>query len=339
VTTADVAVDVLRPPMPEELQLEVTAACNLRCRMCLVRYRPPIDRVHGSLSLDDFRGIVDGNPSLKKLTLQGLGEPLLAPNLFDMIEYATARGIEVGFNTNATLLDGRRSERLVELGVSWVHVSVDGATAETFEHVRDGAKFDKVVANLRRLVQTRRRLGADLPRLQLNTVVMRRNVAELPDLVRLAADIGVDRMWVQQLSHDFSDADAGGDYDAIRAFTDAEALWGSPLDAAAAVARQLGLDLRLPRTVDELEDRTSPQEPGCDWPWRSAFVTADARVQPCCMVMGADRAVLGDLHDDSAGGLAGVWHGDAYAEFRRRLLTPDDPPDVCRGCSQYRRVF
>jgi MoaA/NifB/PqqE/SkfB family radical SAM enzyme len=324
--------------MPEELQLEVTAACNLRCRMCLVRYRPPIDRVHGSLSFDDFRAIVDGNPSLRKLTLQGLGEPLLAPRLFDMIDYATSRGIEVGFNTNATLLDARRAERLVELGVSWVHVSVDGATAETFEHVRDGATFDKVVANLRGLVATRRRLGAERPRLQLNTVVMRRNVAELPDLVRLAADIGVDRMWVQHLSHDFSDADVGGDYDAIRAFTDAEALWGSPLDAAAAVARQLDLDLRLPRMADEQEDRPSPDEPGCDWPWRSAFVTADGRVQPCCMVMAADRAVHGDLHQDRSDGLPGICHGDAYVDFRRRLLTPD-PPSVCRGCSQYRRVF
>jgi radical SAM protein with 4Fe4S-binding SPASM domain len=320
--------------MPQELQLEVTAACNLRCRMCLVRYRPPIDRVHGSLSLDDFRAIVDGNPSRKKLTLQGLGEPLLAPGFFDMIEYATDRGIEVGFNTNATLLDARRAERLVELGVSWVHVSVDGATAETFEQVRDGAKFDKVVGNLRRLVQTRDRLRADRPRLQLNTVVMRRNVGELPDLVRLAADIGVDRMWVQQLSHDFSDADIGGDYDAIRAFTDAEARWGTPLDAAVAVARQLGLDLRVPGTA--VDDRPGSGEPGCDWPWRSGFVTADARVQPCCMVMGADRAVLGDLHERD---LAGIWDGDAYTEFRRRLLTPDDPPEVCRGCSQYRRVF
>jgi radical SAM protein with 4Fe4S-binding SPASM domain len=334
VTTTDVAVDVLHPPMPEELQLEVTAACNLRCRMCLVRYRPPIDRIHGSLPLEEFRAIVDGNPSLGKLTLQGLGEPLLAPGFFEMIEYAIARGIEVGFNTNATLLDARRAQRLVELGVSWVHVSVDGATAETFEHVRDGAKFDKVVANLGRLVQTRRTAGADRPRLQLNTVVMRRNVAELPDLVRLAADIGVDRMWVQHLSHDFSDADVGGDYDAIRAFTDDEALWGSPLDAAAAVARQLGLDLRLPGTGDDRRPRADA--PGCDWPWRSAFVTADARVQPCCMVMGADRAVLGDLHERD---LPDIWHGDAYAEFRRRLLTPDDPPEVCRGCSLYRRVF
>ena len=75
--------------------------------------------------------------------------------------------------------------------------------------------------------------------------------------------------------------------------------------------------------------------PGCDWPWRSAYVTHDARVQPCCMVMGSDRATLGEVPD---GGFAEVWTGDAYVDFRRGLAE-GDPPDVCRGCSVYRGVF
>jgi hypothetical protein len=53
------------------------------------------------------------------------------------------------------------------------------------------------------------------------------------------------------------------------------------------------------------------------------------------MVMGADRAVLGDAERD---GFAAVWRGDAYKSFRAALLT-DEPPEVCRGCSLYRRVF
>src|SRR4051812_167080 len=104
------------PPLPRELQVEVTAACNLRCHMCLVRYRPPVDRVHGSMSFDRFRATVDALPVLEKVTLQGLGEPLLVPDLLQMVAYASARGARVGFNTNGTLLTREKATQLVEAG-------------------------------------------------------------------------------------------------------------------------------------------------------------------------------------------------------------------------------
>jgi radical SAM protein with 4Fe4S-binding SPASM domain len=75
--------------------------------------------------------------------------------------------------------------------------------------------------------------------------------------------------------------------------------------------------------------------PGCDWPWRSGYVTRDGQLQPCCMVMGTDRANLGRLADAS---FAELWHGPAYQAFRAKLLS-DEPPDVCRGCSSYRGMF
>jgi MoaA/NifB/PqqE/SkfB family radical SAM enzyme len=117
------------PELPREIQLEVTGACNLACTMCLVSYRPKIGKRDGALDYERFRGIVDGLPQLERVTLQGLGEPLLAPHLTDMVAYAAARGIAVGFNTNAQLLTPERSRELVEAGVAWMHVSVDGASA------------------------------------------------------------------------------------------------------------------------------------------------------------------------------------------------------------------
>lgn len=328
------------PPLPHELQVEVTGACNLRCHMCLVRYRPALDRREGSLSLEAFRRVVDALPDLERVTLQGLGEPLLAPDLLPMVEYATARGIRVGFNTNATLLTRAWAEQLVRAGLDWIHISLDGGTAATYEGIRDGARFDRVTANIEELMATIRRLHADRPDASLVFVAMQRNVAELPDVVRLAARAGVKRVWVQNLSHSFSDTDPAGEYAEIRGFAEREALWAESaaavahFDAARNAASTLGVDLRLPRLEPPPPERT-PGEPGCDWPWRSAFLTHDAHLQPCCMVMGADRARLGSV---KARPFAEVWDDEAYRAFRRALLT-DNPPDVCRGCSAYRRVF
>lgn len=318
--------------------MEVTAACNLRCHMCLVRYRPPLDRVRNSFNHDDFRALVDGNPSLRRITLQGLGEPLLAPHLFEMIELAASRGIDVGFNSNGTLLTRAKAERLVRSGLAWLHVSVDGATAGTYESIRDGARFLRVKANLAGLMEVKRSLGASRPEVQIVFVAMRRNVGELPGVVRLASETGVDDVWVQHLSHTFSDTDPAGAYAEIRDYTAAEALWDdSPaaFDEARALADELGVRLRLPLTVEESPSPLADGEPGCDWPWRSGYVTHDGQLQPCCMVMGSDRATLGRLSDAPFGD---HWTGPAYASFRAALLG-DEPPDVCRGCSAYRSRF
>src|SRR5215211_4128033 len=213
------------PPLPTELQVEVTGACNLACRMCLVRYRPKLGKREGAMCFHTFKAIVDELPALEKVTLQGLGEPLLAPDLFRMIEYAAGRGIRMGFNTNGTFLTQERSEQLIRAGLDWLHVSLDGATAATYEDIRHGSRFDVVRTNVIALVETKQRLEAELPRLQLVFVAMRRNIRELLQLVRLASKWGVGALWVQNLSHSFSDTDPSGNYAEIREYAAEEALW------------------------------------------------------------------------------------------------------------------
>ena len=331
-------------PLPRELQVEVTGACNLACKMCLVRYRPKLGRRSGAMCFHTFKALVDALPDLEKLTLQGLGEPLLAPDIFEMIEYAAGRGIRLGFNTNGTLLTRETSERLVRAGIDWLHVSLDAATAETYEAIRDGSDFARVRDNVAGLVEAKRLLGADRPALQLVFVAMRRNVRELPALVRLAAEWGVGSLWVQNLSHSFGDTDPAGAYRPIRDFAASEALWSGPdrevaeqaFAAAGALAEQLGVELRLPRLEEPPARPRGEDEPGCHWPFESAYVAHDGRVQPCCMVMGADRAVLGRLDED---GFAAIWEAEPYRNFRRGLTGDADPPEVCAGCSLYRRVF
>ena len=335
-------VDTDDPPLPSHLQLEITSACNLRCVMCLVKYRPPVNKLAGAMPPELFHRLIGEVPGLRRLTLQGLGEPLLSPYLMEMVGAAVARGVTVGFNSNATLLTARRSAELVASRVDWLHVSLDGATAATYEAVREGAMFGTVVGNLAGLVRAKRAAGSATPWIRVVFVAMRDTVGELPELVRLLAGIGVDELHVQNLSHSFSDTDPAGRYEDIRAFTAGQALWtGADTDRAGAafaearrVAGEHGLKLRLPVTGAPATTGL-PDGRGCSWPWEAVYVTSAGVVQPCCMVMGDDRVSLGSLAGQS---FADVWHGPAYREFRRRLTT-DDPPEVCRGCSLYRNAF
>lgn len=337
----ETGMDLPAPPLPRELQLEVTGACNLRCPMCLVSHRPALPRSR-ALGFEDFRRIVDGLPGLRRLTLQGLGEPLLCPDLVAMVRHAAGRGVRVGFNSNGLLLTRRRSEELVEAGLGWLHVSVDSADPLAYAGIRRGGDLARLEPNVRDLMRVVREAPGPDPAVQLVAVAMRRTWRRLPDLVRLTAEWGVGRLWVQGLSHSFADADPAAGYEALRSFVAEEALWtvdaaaevAEVMAAARAVAVEVGVELRLPSPPRPPEPR-APGTAGCDWPWRSAYVTHEGAVQPCCMIMGADRATLGDVREAP---FEEIWAGPRYRAFREALLT-DEPPEVCRGCSVYRRVF
>jgi MoaA/NifB/PqqE/SkfB family radical SAM enzyme len=333
----------LRPPLPHFAQIEPVGQCNLRCRMCPVQFRP--DGQSGPpafMAFDTFCALLDQFTGLTELQLQGLGEPLLHPRFFDMVSLAAARGIAVSTNTNMTVMTAEQARRCVESGLDTLHASIDAADARAYEGVRVGARLPLVLRNLRRLVETRASSGGKKPRIVLVAVLMRSTLDGLPALARLAADIGVDSMAVQQLCHDFSEDSLPPRYLPMRAFIDGEMLGAADrahaeavFDQARETAAAAGLPLRLPRLAARAHGPEVPGHLRCDWPWRGAYVSYDGKAMPCCMVATPDRAQLGDM---AADGVAAVWHNAAYTGFRARLASPD-PPGVCAGCAIYRGTF
>ena len=209
-------------PLPQYVQIEPVGQCNLRCRMCPIQFRgeggPGQPRAY--MEIEVFCTLVDQFPSMTELQLQGLGEPLLHPQFFDMVRHAAERGIRVSTNTNLTVLTEQRAEECVRSGLHTLHISLDGATPETYQAIRVRARFERILRNLRRLVQTRIRLESPLPHLRLVAVVMRENLEELPGLVKLAHDEGIDTVFVQHLCHDFGESSLPERYAPMRRFID-----------------------------------------------------------------------------------------------------------------------
>src|SRR4051794_30390562 len=174
--------------LPDYLQVEPVGQCNLRCQMCPIQFRTdgPPNGPPAFMHFEAFTRLVDQFPALKHLHLQGLGEPMMHPRIWDMVTYAASKGVEVTTNSNLTLLNARRAEQCVTSGLHRIHVSIDGATAETYERIRVRSSLDKVLRNLDLLRETRRRLQSELPHLVLVMVIMRQNLHELPDMVRRA---------------------------------------------------------------------------------------------------------------------------------------------------------
>lgn len=134
------------------------------------------------------------------------------------------RGIRVSTNTNMTLMTEERAAECVASGLSTLHASLDGAHAASYEAIRLRASFDEVMRNLRRLMVARRAAGSALPQVKLVAVVMRMNLDELPALVQLAGDEGVESPSVQHLCHDFGENSLPAQYQPMRAFIHGQTL-------------------------------------------------------------------------------------------------------------------
>src|SRR6266542_5192080 len=317
-------------PSPVEAYFEVANRCNSKCATCPLTFSP--QEAARQLSLEEFKGLVAQLPDLRRAVLQGVGEPLLNRDLARMIAHLKQRQVYVVFNTNAALLTRRRQVELVESGLDELRVSLDGSTPETYLKVRGIPAFERVVDNVGEMVRTRRELDSATPRISIWMTGMRENLPELPDLIDLAARLGVEEVYLQRLVF-WGQGLATQEQSVYAARAEAE---GIIIEAERRAARNgvslRGADAASPRA--SLIERPPTAEPwrACSRPLRLAYITAQGTALPCCIAPFTDAPFesirLGNYLDD---GVAAVWRGPAYEQFRQQLYS-SEPPASCRNC-------
>lgn len=174
----------ITPEFPLCLDIETTNVCNLDCVMCprtvyIARgtYGPI-----GMMDFDTYRRIIDegakyGLPSVK---LQYLGEPLAHPDVIKQVKYAKDAGVlDVMFNTNATLLTAEKAQGLLEAGIDAIFFSVDSIYPDKYNKIRIGADYDKVIANIMRFLELKKKGGHKKVHTRVSLTVMENDVEEL----------------------------------------------------------------------------------------------------------------------------------------------------------------
>jgi radical SAM protein with 4Fe4S-binding SPASM domain len=319
----------IAPELPEELYLETTNRCNLRCRTCPQYFgmaEEPAD-----LTPERVRRILSQFPTVRRGVLHGIGEPLLNRDLVSIITSAKQRGAHVLFNTNGLLLRRPIIEPLVISGLDELRVSIDSASPETFHLVRGVNGFDRIIRNVRRLREARSALASSTPEVSLWITGMQMNVIELPALVKIAAEIGIREVYLQRLV-----------YSQRGLALEEQALYGRlgerELDAVRAAERlatQLGVALRgsgeaIPGRL--LDASAADSHRACRRPWSLMYVTANGNVLPCCIApftgVAYDSIVLGNIFEQAA---EEIWNGPQYRAWRTSMIE-GRPPDACANC-------
>ena len=319
---------------PVCLYLEVTNRCNLLCTTCPRTYEelePPVD-----MSWELFTSIVDQVPGLARAVLHGVGEPMLVANLPRMVRYLKERGVYVLFNTNGTVLSERNGRALIAAKLDELRVSLDASNRKSFKAIRGKDYFGRIVRNVRAFRELQEWEGHTKPQVSIWLTGMKELIAELPAFVALAAEMGVDEVYLQRLV--FFDQSAIGkahpDQALFERLTREEAVY---LKQAEDLARSLGITFSASGAASEpglslkKTDGSSPWSL-CRRPWSLMYFTANGRALPCCIAPfsqhGYENYTLGDATQQT---LREIWNGPAYQEFRAALLS-DKPSATCVNC-------
>jgi MoaA/NifB/PqqE/SkfB family radical SAM enzyme len=257
-------------------------------------------------------------PHLKEVQsvdFTGGGEPLLQPRLAEWISDAKSAGCETGVLTNGVLLNKEIAKKLIQAGLNWICVSIDGANKEEYEGIRRGANFGKVCENLANIAKLR---ADDIPLIMINFVMMSGNVNQLEDIVKLAAQLGVDQVNFKQCEVIRSEHGKG-----LGLFGAKETSEIRRSQKALARARGLAKKLKVRTTASSFTPRELPV---CEQdPTDSLFIRYDGIVAPCInLAYGGPTTFLG--RDVNMPGvcygklperdLLELWNGEACALFR-----------------------
>jgi MoaA/NifB/PqqE/SkfB family radical SAM enzyme len=326
---------VIAPSLPTCLYIEITNRCNSLCETCprtFVTREPLVD-----ISWEHFKRVVDSNPSMNRAVLHGIGEPLMHRELIRMIRYLKERRVYVLFNTNGVLLNLTMQVKLIDSGLDELRISLDGATPETYFKIRGIPALDKVLQFSAEMVATMRELDALAPRLSFFFTGMKSNLPELPEVIRIAARIGMPEVYLQRLTF-FDDGMATGDEAIFTAYGD-DPFEQQTIAECERMANELGIIFNgsgattARKSLEQAIERPRQPWQRCMRPWTVGYVTANGNALPCCIAPFTGAPYRGMILGNAfgPGGFADVYNSPHYLKFREQFLS-DTPPASCVGC-------
>lgn len=258
------------------LQIESTRRCNLNCPICM---RQNLDETQALLSLEDFKKALD-SWDFQHVALHGWGEPLLNPEIFQMIEYAKLQGISTELTTNATLLK-KNIENILTSGLSVIVFGISNKEILPF-----------ILPQIEELIKMRNENRLRNPRAFIDIVIYKGNLNQILDLVKITSQLNIEGVVLHRLFK----VDPGVKYISIQ---EEKELFREAAD----LAKVLKVKLYLP-----------PQASlPCEAVRQSIFVTAEGKITPCPFL---SQLYIGEVHN---GGVKGAIYSAKYINFIKNI--------------------
>lgn len=309
-----------RFPHPTSIEIEASTKCNLRCTICEHTYWHEPSR---DMSFEQVKGIIDQFPVLRWIAFTGIGENFLNKDLMQMYEYLKKKwpGIHIELFDTFYFIDEDKAKKLLDLGLDTIFISIDGATKETYEKIRVGSDFDRVVANIRRFMELKKERKTYFPEVRFHYVINKLNLSEIIAFMELAKSLGGEIIFFTRLLHSFKE---------VRDM----AVEVSPDLSARVHERAKELGLYITWNTDVCTNKAPISH--CN-AWITPFVYVSGDVVPCCAMNEANirdfqkQNSLGNVFQQS---FKEIWRGEKFSNFRRELQSGSTPL-LCRDCPMF----
>lgn len=298
------------PYLPSKAQIEITTKCNLRCRICAINSLS----VHKNMSFDKFKHILTSifHNSLQRVILNGVGEPLLNPQLLRMIKYCVDLGIpQIQIYTNATLLKGKIAKALALSGLTEIIYSFDGGTRFSYEKIRKGAKFNEVVENIKNFTEK-----SKLP-CRLHTVFNNENFDSMVYIPELAEYMSIKNIHLVEFIP-FRTGKINTKYYNISNYD--KNIFLTIKEKCEARGINLKIKMRKQKSL-------------CLMPFQNIYLDIKGNITPCCRIQSGlyfGNILLNRIDE--------IWNSKKILIWRQKMLS-EHPPDLCKTICSFKEAI
>lgn len=316
-------------PFPRYIEIEHTTICPYKCIMCEHTYWK--DQEERFMSFEEFKHIIDKFPGLKWAHLTGEGASFINKDFLKMVEYTKEkkRGslymVDHFFDPKEEQL-----KKLIDLAIEGIYISLDAATKETYNKIRIGSDFDRVISNVKKFIELKKKMKARVPEISFRFIVMTVNVHEMPEYIDLIASLGDKKVF-----GDGSRIDFVGNLEFPEvAHLSVHNIPDEILQATIERAKKYKFNVFFSHT----EPKRNPPIEQC-YAWLEPYVMIGGHLISCCNTLMSNKRTFlrkhsfGNLFENS---FQDIWYSDRYKRFRQTVNKKDcQVPIICTGCRAY----
>lgn len=297
--------------------------CNARCIMCGLSYANNKDVAE--IRFRDYKIMLSNleMDKMKEITFSGGGDPLLCKDLIEIIDYTsrTYPGIKLSVYTNGIALTEKFSEEFIKHNLCYIVISINASTKEVHHKVMGVNSFNNVVENIRTLVVLRNEARAKT-QIRLSFVASQLNIDDLPGLINLGADLGVDEVKMQYCrfysrKSKLDSIDSGDVMDKKYSlyFDQAHS------DEIIRKAKSLVEGRKIIFSHEPLFSNPEQPKKQCAWPWTTILVGPYGEIYPCgggevmfYKPIQEKKLYFGNLFNEH---ISIFWNNESYKKLRK----------------------
>lgn len=311
-------------PIPFKVEMEHTTVCDKKCIMCEHTYW---NEKQQFVNFETFKSIMDGFPKLRWIGITGEGSGFLNPDFIKMLEYLKTKRVSINFIDEMEFLDEEKAKKIIELGVNCICVSFDGATKETYESVKVGCDFDKVIKNIKYLTKLKKEYNSPFPSICFKFIASSINVHEMPLMPKLIHEL------------DCIGEGSRIEFVGVLKFKEIEQYYIPRIPADIIEKTKIeGEKYNLPINFAHSDEELLPDMSKCS-AWVEPFIMIDGQVLPCCAGLMSNRRdflkkhALGNIREKS---ISEIWQSERYKKMRDLIVNEEgEVPILCAGCRAF----